>query len=100
WDGGFSYTPDLNFSGIDSFTYRADDGSATRSNEATVTIKVMPLTPPTLHVSFSSSTYEVAEGCVPATLTVTLTDEMAVAVGPVPVGNITVDYAVTGGTAS
>ncbi len=38
-DGSFIYTPVLNFSGIDSFTYKATDGSAD-SSIATVTIRV------------------------------------------------------------
>ena len=38
-DGSFTYTPNVNFSGVDIFTYRADDGSA-QSNIATVTITV------------------------------------------------------------
>ncbi len=38
-DGSFSYTPSHHFSGTDSFTYRADNGSAT-SNLATGTIAV------------------------------------------------------------
>ncbi len=38
-DGSFTYQPDPNFSGTDSFTYRASDGSAT-SNLATVTLTV------------------------------------------------------------
>jgi VCBS repeat-containing protein len=38
-DGSFSYTPDENFNGDDSFTYRANDGTAD-SNEATVTIAI------------------------------------------------------------
>ena len=38
-DGSFSYEPDPGFTGIDSFTYRANDGSAD-SNLATVTIDV------------------------------------------------------------
>jgi len=38
-DGSFSYTPNVNFSGTDSFTYLADNGSAT-SNLVTVTIAV------------------------------------------------------------
>ncbi len=39
-DGGFTYTPNTNFSGVDSFTYRASDGGAT-SQVATVTITVV-----------------------------------------------------------
>jgi VCBS repeat-containing protein len=38
-DGSFSYTPDPQFNGTDSFTYRADSGAVT-SNLATVTITV------------------------------------------------------------
>jgi len=44
-DGSFSYTPNPHFNGTDSFTYRADNGSAT-SNLATVTILVNPATAP------------------------------------------------------
>ena len=38
-DGSFTYTPDANFSGTDSFTYRANDGTA-NGNPATVAITV------------------------------------------------------------
>ncbi len=38
-DGSFTYTPETGFSGEDSFTYKANDGTAD-SNEATVTITV------------------------------------------------------------
>jgi VCBS repeat-containing protein len=41
-DGSFVYTPDANFSGTDSFTYRATDGTDV-SNLATVTITVSPV---------------------------------------------------------
>src|SRR5207302_5939888 len=44
WDpsGVFTYTPDTDFAGFDSFTYQDDDGHATNnlSNVATVTLKV------------------------------------------------------------
>jgi VCBS repeat-containing protein len=43
-DGSFLYTPNNNFTGVDSFTYRAADGTS-QGNLATVTIKVN--TPPT-----------------------------------------------------
>jgi VCBS repeat-containing protein len=39
--GGFTYTPNADFSGADSFTYRANDGEAD-SNIATVAITVTP----------------------------------------------------------
>ncbi len=38
-DGSFSYTPSANFNGSDSFTYKANDGTAD-SNVATVTLTV------------------------------------------------------------
>src|SRR5262249_10203045 len=41
-DGTFTYTPDANFNGTDSFTYRTNDGRAD-SNVATVTINVTPV---------------------------------------------------------
>ena len=44
-DGSFTYQPDPNFNGEDSFTYRANDGQAD-SNLATVTITVNPINDP------------------------------------------------------
>ncbi len=41
-DGSFSYMPDVDFYGEDSFTYMANDGTAD-SNVATVTITVTPV---------------------------------------------------------
>ena len=43
-DGSFSYTPIANYSGPDSFTYKANDGSLD-SNVATVTLTVTKRTP-------------------------------------------------------
>jgi adhesin/invasin len=43
-DGSFTYTPNSGFSGQDSFTYHATDGSLS-SNSATVTITVNPSSP-------------------------------------------------------
>jgi hypothetical protein len=40
-NGGFSYTPNSNFFGADSFSYRAGDGQ-TNSNPATVTFMITP----------------------------------------------------------
>jgi Ca2+-binding RTX toxin-like protein len=44
-DGSFTYTPDANFSGSDSFTYRASDGTLD-SLVATVSITVTPAPAP------------------------------------------------------
>ncbi len=44
-NGSFTYTPNPNFYGTDSFTYKASDGIAT-SNIATVTITVNKVSPP------------------------------------------------------
>ncbi len=41
-DGSFSYVPDANYNGSDSFTYKANDGSVD-SGEALVTITVNPV---------------------------------------------------------
>ncbi len=40
-NGAFTYTPDLDFNGLDSFTYTVSDGTATAT--ATVTITVNPV---------------------------------------------------------
>src|SRR5262245_65165198 len=44
-DGGFIYTPSLNYNGPDSFTYKANDGQAD-SAPATVNITVTPVNDP------------------------------------------------------
>jgi hypothetical protein len=44
-NGSFTYKPDLNFYGSDSFTYRANDGTS-NSNVATVTITINPVVDP------------------------------------------------------
>jgi FtsP/CotA-like multicopper oxidase with cupredoxin domain len=41
-DGSFTYTPKANFSGTDTFTYKANDGVLDSLNAATVTIRVTP----------------------------------------------------------
>ncbi len=46
-DGSFSYTPNTDFNGDDTFTYAATNGTVT-SNTATVTITVTPLNDPPL----------------------------------------------------
>src|SRR5690606_24652035 len=44
-DGSFTYTPNDNFNGTDTFTYRANDGNES-SEPAAVTIKVTPVNDP------------------------------------------------------
>lgn len=44
-DGSFTYTPDAGFSGTDSFTYKANNGT-TDSNAATVQININSVTQP------------------------------------------------------
>jgi VCBS repeat-containing protein len=53
-NGSFTYTPNANFTGLDTFTYHANDGTAD-SNIATVTITVYPRQDP-----------PVANGAIPA----------------------------------
>jgi hypothetical protein len=45
-DGSFTYVPDPDFAGTDTFTYRATQLTALPSNVATVTINVTPLNDP------------------------------------------------------
>ncbi|MDD5038478.1 MAG: PKD domain-containing protein, partial [Dehalococcoidales bacterium] len=63
-DGSLNYTPDANFSGSDTFTYKTSDGTA-ESNIATVTITINPIndTP----VADTNGTYSGYEGS-PVTL--------------------------------
>jgi VCBS repeat-containing protein len=48
-DGSFTYAPDQNFTGTDSFSYLANDSLAD-SNEATVTITITATSADTMHV--------------------------------------------------
>ena len=41
-DGSYSYTPDLNFNGSDSFSFKANDGELD-SNVATVSLTINPV---------------------------------------------------------
>jgi large repetitive protein len=56
-DGSFSYAPDANFNGTDSFTYKVGDGPA-ESDEVTVTIAVNPVNDPPVAVDDGYSTNE------------------------------------------
>jgi VCBS repeat-containing protein len=63
-DGSFTYTPNADFNGSDSFTYKANDG-ALDSNLATVTIAVAPVNDPP--VADANGPYTAVVG-VPLTL--------------------------------
>ncbi|MGQ0700640.1 MAG: tandem-95 repeat protein [Panacagrimonas sp.] len=56
-NGSFRYTPNANFSGTDSFTYRASDGTA-QSNPATVSLTVGPVNDPPVATGNTFSTSE------------------------------------------
>ncbi|MBV9468182.1 MAG: tandem-95 repeat protein, partial [Abitibacteriaceae bacterium] len=58
-NGSFSYTPAIGFNGVDSFTYKANDGSLD-SNAATVTLTIGGN--PGQSVALSLSSHSVSEG--------------------------------------
>jgi hypothetical protein len=72
-DGSFTYTPTANYTGTDSFTYRANDGTF-NSGTATVNLTVYP--PP----SVSSSIYDMAEN---TSLAVAMPGALAYATDPI-----------------
>jgi uncharacterized repeat protein (TIGR01451 family) len=86
-NGSFTYTPQAGFSGTDSFTYKANDGSLD-SNTATVTINVNEGGA----LAFSSATYSVSESGANAGIIVTRTGGSA--------GTATVLFSTSNGTAS
>ncbi len=47
-DGSFTYTPTAGYSGSDSFTYKANDGTDDSTTNATVSINVVGNNPPTV----------------------------------------------------
>jgi VCBS repeat-containing protein len=56
-DGSFAYTPDANYNGTDSFTYKANDGTAD-SNTATVNLTINPVNDAPVAVDDSFTTNE------------------------------------------
>ena len=56
-DGSFTYTPAANYSGSDSYTYKANDGTVD-SNVATVNITVIPVNNPPVAVDNAYGTAE------------------------------------------
>jgi hypothetical protein len=89
-NGSFSYTPATNFSGPDSFTYRANDGQK-NSNVATVTITVngIDTTPPTVNIVTPSNgaTYIIGAAVRASYTCSDALSGVASCVGPVPNGS-------------
>ncbi|EID17756.1 hemagglutinin/hemolysin-like protein [Mycolicibacterium phlei RIVM601174] len=56
--GEFTYTPNANFNGTDSFTYEITDNSGAVSNTATVTITVNPVNDPVVAINDTASGLE------------------------------------------
>ena len=84
--GGYTYTPNANFNGTDTFTYQVDNAGVTETS--TVTVMVTPVTD-FVEVSLAGPT-SVVEGDTTTAYTVTLGEA-------VPVGNsVTVNLAYTG----
>lgn len=71
-DGSFTYTPNANFSGSDSFTYQASDGTA-MSAPVTVTLSIAAVNDPPVAVDDSTST----SAGVPVTINVLSNDSDA-----------------------
>lgn len=65
-DGSFTYTPNPNFSGSDSFTYSARDTSGAQSTPTSVTINVTPVNDPPSATADSYTTAEDIPLNVPA----------------------------------
>src|SRR5207248_3098223 len=68
-NGGLTYTPNANFSGSDSFTYKANDGTAD-SNTATVTLTVTSVN----HAPVAQDANMAAESGTPSTIVLAATD--------------------------
>ncbi len=60
-NGSFTYTPDADYDGTDTFTYQSDNG-VLNSNVATVTITVIPINDTTTTVNCGSGTPVVTYG--------------------------------------
>ncbi len=73
-DGTFTYTPNLNYVGTDSFTYTITDAAGATSNTATVTIVVTAVNDPPVAVNDNGSSYTTAEDIALTTPDVTAND--------------------------
>ncbi len=86
-NGSFTYTPNINFIGVDTFTYADNDGVAT-GNTATVTITISRQ-PEQFDFTYASETILNNDGSVLIEVDRKFGQD----------GAVTVDYSVTGGTA-
>jgi VCBS repeat-containing protein len=78
-DGSFTYTPNANFNGTDSFTYKAFDGTVNSAAFATVTITVNPVNDAPSFTKGANQT--VLEDAAPQTVAGWAT---AISAGPTP----------------
>ena len=60
-DGTFTYDPDPDFNGTDSFTYTVDDATGATSNPATVTLSVAAVNDPPVASDNSGAGFSLAE---------------------------------------
>jgi hypothetical protein len=90
-DGSFTYTPVANFFGVDTFTYKANDGTAD-SNVTTVTITVVPVNDPPTCQDVAIETDEDTQGSVEANCSDVEGDLLSYAIEDEPAnGDATVD---------
>ncbi len=67
-NGSFTYTPNAGFSGVDTFTYKASDGSL-QSNVASVSIQVNAVPAPRVLSVLRANSSPSSESCVDFTVT-------------------------------
>lgn len=100
-DGSFNYTPNINYNGQDSFTYKVSDGSL-ESNTATVTINVSAVNDAPAISGASINRQQAAPGFVSAIATVSDIDNAAgsltVTTTSVPPGIMVTDISNNNGT--
>ncbi len=75
-----TYTPDTNYNGADSFTFKANDGTVD-SNTATVSITVTPATSTTMHVASIGMSLKTAGPNRNAIALVTIVDATGAPIG-------------------
>ena len=101
-NGGFSYTPAAGYSGVDTFTYKANDGKVD-STVATVTLTIAAVNapPPQTDVTVSGDQGSAKTTVKTGTFSTTSTNELLLAFvsadGPAPGGGKTTVTKITGG---